>query len=367
MPFFTKKKNDGAVNTPPAPKYKPLDLPAFGEGEPDIPPLAPSWASSDSSGSSVASSVPSTPASSPAPWRRPFTPHRTPAARSQTPQEMPAPEWHVSQPEPEVSLYRKALTPSPEIFKPRPRRAASAHQPSPVQVMQGLVSSTPMPMSATQRPLKSILKQKPTVPRSAASTPAPTVRTKEIRLHWQLCPPASYRTARTLEVEFDLRKPVEDIVIRDFARLFPFKLSQSDVDQYLDRKVCEFPPLRKMDIHYSAFPQWKVTVKRDDGDVLRVRDVFKALYEDLQKRMTLQERSAAMPTQAKIDAVADAFIERCNASTRTVPWVEQKVGLRRVDLLTGDSFFMGLTRPEKDDQDFWVAHFGAGRRPGSPI
>lgn len=383
MPFFTKEKK-GAVDTPPAPKYKPLDLPAFVEGELEVPPLAPSWTSSGSSGSSVASSVPSTPASSPAPWRRPFTPYRAPAARCQSPMEMPTPGWHVSHPEPELSLYRKALTPSPEIFKPRPRRASSAYQPSPVQVMQSLVSPTPMPMPAASRPLKSILKQQSTfslpthaigagltvscviaVSRSPASTPAPTVRTNEIRLHWQLCPSSTYKTVRPLEVEFDLRKPVEDIVIRDFRLPYPFKVNQSDVDRYLDRNVCEYPPLRRMEIHYQAIPQWTVTVKRDDGDVLRVRDVFEALYQDLRKVMNRQDREATM--KGKVMPVNDAFVQRCSASTRTVPAVERKAGVRRVDLLTGDSFFMGLTRPEKDDQDFWFAHFGAVRRPGSPL
>ncbi|KAI0715660.1 hypothetical protein C8T65DRAFT_738519 [Cerioporus squamosus] len=355
MPFFTRKK-EGAVNTPPAPKYKPLDLPTFGDGELDVPPLAPSWASSGSSGSSVASSVPSTPASSPAPWRRPFTPHRAPAARSQTPQEMPTPAWHVAHPEPELSLYRKALTPSPEIFKPRPRRASSAHQPSPVQVMQGLVSPSPMPM---KQPLKSILK--PSVSRSAASTPAPTLRTSEIKLHWQLCPSSTHMTARPMEVEFDLRMPIEDIVIRDYGRRFHSRLGQSDVDRYLDRRVCDHPPLRKMVIHYQPFPGWEVTVKRKDGGVLQVRDVFEAIFEDLQKVVSRQERAKYMKDPK---AVSDAFIQRCEESTRTVFLAEQKAGLRRVDLLMGASLFMGLTRPE-NDQDFWIAHFGP-RRPSSP-
>ncbi|TFK90524.1 hypothetical protein K466DRAFT_574198 [Polyporus arcularius HHB13444] len=361
MPFFTRKK-EGAVNTPPAPKYKPLDLPTFGEGEIEVPPFAPSWASSDSSGSSVASSLPSTPASSPAPWRRPFTPHRAPAARSQTPQEMHAPAWHVAHhPEPEMSLYRKALTPSPEIFKPRPRRASSAHQPSPVQVMQGLVSPSPMPMPASKSgPLKGILKQ--TVPRSAASTPAPTLRTNEIRLHWQLCPSSTHRAVRPLEVEFDLRKPIEEIVIRDHRRQFHSKLPQSDVDRYLGREVCDHPPLRKMEIHYQAFPGWKVIVKRKDGGVLQVRDVFEAIFEDLQKLPSRQERAMYMKDPK---ATSDAFIRRCEESTRTVCLAEQKAGLRRVDLLAGESLFKGLTRPEKDGQDFWIAHFGA-RNPNSP-
>ena len=120
-----------------------------------------------------------------------------------------------------------------------------------------------------------------------------------------------------------------------------------------------------MEIHYQAIPQWTVIVKRDDGDVLRVRDVFEALYQDLRKVMNRQDREATM--KGKVMPVNDAFVQRCSASTRTVPAVERKAGVRRVDLLTGDSFFMGLTRPEKDDQDFWFAHFGAVRRPGSPL
>ena len=152
-------------STPQAPKHKPLPLPELGEGDElptspmsahAIPPsFAESWTSSDS-GSSVSSSNPTTPASSPAPWRRPITPYaKPPSVRAETPQyEIRSPAWHVMTTDLDKSLCRETFTPSPEIFKPRPRHASSTHHPTPVQMMQGLVSPTPMPPKLP----KSILK-----------------------------------------------------------------------------------------------------------------------------------------------------------------------------------------------------------------
>lgn len=158
-------KRIAGVSTPPAPKFKPLDLPTLGEGGvPTPPPLIEGWASSDSSGSSVSSSTPTTPSTSPTPWRRQHTPYssplasyRVPSVRSPTPQtEMRSEAWHVMTSQMEKTISRQTLTPSPEILKPRPRRASPLHEPSPVQVMQGLVSPSPRPIHG--KPIKSILK-----------------------------------------------------------------------------------------------------------------------------------------------------------------------------------------------------------------
>ncbi len=164
--MWKKLFSNGLDTTPQAPKHRPLPLPNLGEGGglpsspvplSAIPPgLAGSWASSDS-GSSSSSSSPTTPATSPAPWKRSMTPYtRPPSVRAETPQyEIRSPAWHVMTTDLDKSLCRQTFTPSPEIHKPRPRRASSSHHPTPVQVMQALVSPTPMP----PRNLKGILKQ----------------------------------------------------------------------------------------------------------------------------------------------------------------------------------------------------------------
>ena len=198
------------------------------------------------------------------------------------------------------------------------------------------------------------------MPRSVASTPAPPpIRPNEIKLHWQLCPFNTYRASgRHLRVEFDITKPVELVVIRDLAHGYPRKLPSAEVKSYLDRKVCEDPPLRQMTIHFDKFPQWPVVVTRADGGVIRVRDVFEAMYDNLRTTVNRQDREAYIPKD-KIKECSAAFIKRCRESTITVPEGERQGGMRRVDLLMGDSAFLGLTRPHKEDQDFWVAHFGA--------
>ncbi|KAM5539395.1 hypothetical protein V8D89_006847 [Ganoderma adspersum] len=358
--MWKKLFSNGLDSTPQAPKHRPLPLPNLGEGGSlpsspvpltAIPPaFAGTWASSDS-GSSTSSSSPTTPATSPAPWKRttPYT--RPPSVRAETPQyEIRSPAWHVMTTDLDKSLCRQTFTPSPEIHKPRPRRASSSHHPTPVQLMQALVSPTPAP----PRTLKGILKQ--TVARSAAPTPAPQgpgLRVHQARLHWQLCPYDTYKTERSLRVDFDLSKPLELLVIRD-VRSFG-KLSRQKTDDYLHRKVCESPPLTEMNIRYSKWAGLSVTVKRADGGPILVKDVFEALYNDLNLATTRQERKEYIPKPFMPKCEA-AYKSRCEASLRSV--AEYRDGMRRVDMLGGESHFLGLTRPTKEDQDFWVANFG---------
>ncbi|KAI1785529.1 hypothetical protein LXA43DRAFT_125134 [Ganoderma leucocontextum] len=360
--MWKKLFSNGLDSTPQAPKHRPLPLPNLGEGGvlpsspvplTAIPPsFAGSWASSDS-GSSASSSSPTTPTTSPAPWKRTMTPYmRPPSVRAETPQyEIRSPAWHVMTTDLDKSLCRQTFTPSPEIHKPRPRRASSSHHPTPVQVMQALVSPQPAP----PRALKSILKQ--TVARSAAPTPTPqgpAIRVHQARLHWQLCPYDTYRSERALRVEFDLSKPVELLVIRD-VRPHGGKLSRQKIDEYLHRKVCESAPLTEMNIRYPKFAGLAVTVRRPDGGPILVKDVFQALYDDLNEVTTRQERKEYIPIEFMPKCEA-AYKKRCQASLRSV--AEHHAGMRRVDMLGGESYFLGLTRPTKEDQDFWIANFG---------
>ncbi len=195
------------------------------------------------------------------------------------------------------------------------------------------------------------------VARSAASTPAPqgpAVRVHQTRLHWQLCPYDTYKSERTLRVEFDLSKPIELLVIRD-VRAFGGKLSRQKIDEYLHRKVCESSPLTEMNIRYPKWTGLSVTVRRADGGPILVKDVFQALHDDLNQATTRQERKEYIPKafMPKCDA---AYKARCEASLRSV--AEARGGMRRVDMLGGESHFLGLTRPTKEDQDFWIANFG---------
>lgn len=176
-------------------------------------------------------------------------------------------------------------------------------------------------------------------------------------MHWQLCPYNTYSAGRKLRIDFDVTKPVDLIDIRDLSRAaYPRRLSRGEVDNYLQRKVCEDPPLRQMTIHYEGFPQWTLVVNRDDGGELLVRDVFNAMYEDLRKIVNRMQRQAWIPV-GRIQEYSDAFVQRCAEDPTNV--AERKAGMRRVDLLLGNSTFLGLTRPQKDDDDYWIAHFGA--------
>lgn len=195
------------------------------------------------------------------------------------------------------------------------------------------------------------------VARSAAPTPAPqgpAIRIHQTRLHWQLCPYDTYKSERTLRVEFDLSKPLELLVIRD-VRPFGGKLSRHRVDEYLHRKVCESPPLTEMNIRYPKWVGLSVTVRRADGGPILVKDVFQALYDDLNKETTRQERKEYIP-KSFMPKCDTAYKARCDASFRSV--AEHERGMLRVDMLGGESHFLGLTRPTKEDQDFWVANFG---------
>lgn len=190
-------------------------------------------------------------------------------------------------------------------------------------------------------------------------------RKDEIRLHWQLCPYDTYKAGRPIRLEFDISKPVDLIVVRDCSRAGQ-KLARGEMKRYLDRRVCEDVELREMTIQYEKLPQWKVVITRSDGDVLRVRDVFEALYENLRTTVNRQDRSLYMPRDKVLfKACTDAFIKRCHDSTTSVSESERHAGIRRVDFLMGENAFLGLTRPQKDDQDCWIAHFGP-LPPASP-
>lgn len=182
-------------------------------------------------------------------------------------------------------------------------------------------------------------------------------RVNEVMLHWQLCPYDTHKIDRQLRVEFDVTKPIELIVIRDLKPHFPAKLSKSRVHDYLQRSVCEGPPLRQMTIRYQKFPKWSVNVARSDGGPIVVGDVFRAIFEDLQKVATRKDRQDYIPLDM-VDRCNQLFDRRCEGCTRNIATIERKQGLRRVDLLMGNTMFIGLTRPDQADQDFWIANFG---------
>ena len=119
--------------------------------------------------------------------------------------------------------------------------------------------------------------------------------------------------------------------------------------------MCEAPPLTEMNIRYPKFTGWSLTVRRPDGGPLLVRDVFQALSDDLYQVTTRQDRKEYIP-RGEMPRCEAAYKKRCEESVKSV--AEHRMGMRRVDLLQGDSHFIGLTRPTKDDQDFWIANFG---------
>ncbi|RPD68428.1 hypothetical protein L226DRAFT_343248 [Lentinus tigrinus ALCF2SS1-7] len=109
------------------------------------------------------------------------------------------------------------------------------------------------------------------------------------------------------------------------------------------------PPLHSMVIQYHAFPKWRIHVSRIDKDVVRVQDVFEALYEDLQR--TLGEDDMEASTESPVRG------KRSDRRQRFKHGVKIRAGMRRADLLAGNTWFLGLKRPE-GESGYWIAEFG---------
>ncbi|KAI0357587.1 hypothetical protein OH77DRAFT_1399168 [Trametes cingulata] len=369
------KKLVASLGTPKAPKHNTVPLPELDDAADAVPLLVPSWPSSASSSSGTPSPRTPSPRASPVVHRSPPKPS---GSRAGTPTDSYGTSRYSS-PDPALEKLRprRLSTPAPEIMKPTPRRAFVPPLP-PTTVMQVALPSAPVP----QKPLKGILKHpRPatTAPSSgSASPPAPVHVARPassasrrpsdstpVALHWQLLPPPHVpgwdpSVARPQKrLYFDVTKSPRSIVIRDYSELPP-KVSRYDAIQgYLEKEACSVP-LHKMTIRYEEIPGLEIRVSGKGGNPIRCKDVFEAIYEYFDRVMTPDQRSMYM-AQANLKRCEEAFRRRCQASERAVPLAEQRKGMRFVDLLEGNTMFLGLMRPTDDTSrldKYWVIKFG---------
>lgn len=93
---------------------------------------------------------------------------------------------------------------------------------------------------------------------------------------------------------------------------------------------------------------WPVPVRRDEG--IRCIDIFQAIYEKLQGRLTSEDRRRY--GEEYIRRCRPAFEQRCREDPG-LPEYNERQGMRRVDLLRGRTVFKGLKRSGAD----WVLFF----------
>ena len=180
-------------------------------------------------------------------------------------------------------------------------------------------------------------------------------------LHWQLLPPQPNQTHKLLV--FDLTRPASEISIRDVSVAPHRKLSPQSVSAYLDKPACsgEFEPLTEMRIRCDRFPDWEVTVRRPDGGAVTVRDVFDTLFIQLDVKASIDDKKKWVKRE-DLPRLVEVYIARCEASTLRIKEAERRRHHRRVDMLLGDHWFLGLRRPPQGDIDsHWVVEFG--KRP----
>ncbi|KAI0372322.1 hypothetical protein BV20DRAFT_940489 [Pilatotrama ljubarskyi] len=368
------KKLVASLGTPKAPKHTTVPLPELDDAGDATPPLVPSWPSSESSSSGTPSPRTPSPRASP-------IAHRAASKRTGSRAGTPTDVYGISRyssPDPAMEKLRprRLSTPAPEIMKPTPRRAFVPPLPS-TTVMQVALPPAPVP----QKPLKGILKHpRPatTAPSSSSASPPPLdhaarpassasrrpSNSSPLALHWQLLPPngpsldPSGRGPQK-RLFFDVTKSTKSIVIRDYSERPP-KVSRYDAIQaYLEKEACNVH-LRKMTIRYERIPGLEINVTGKGGNPIRCKDVFEAIYEYFDRVMTPEERSMYI-TLSNLKSCEAAFLRRCQTSERAVPLAEQRKGMRFVDLLEGNTLFLGLRRPPDDGgrlDKYWVIDFG---------
>lgn len=89
--------------------------------------------------------------------------------------------------------------------------------------------------------------------------------------------------------------------------------------------------------------RWKIVIKQSSG--ITCEDVFQAIYETYDVRLTDRDRADFDPKLLK--RCEAAFQRRC-ASVPRLSEREKRIGMKRVDLLNGRTFFHGLTKPDAD-------------------
>lgn len=100
-------------------------------------------------------------------------------------------------------------------------------------------------------------------------------------------------------------------------------------------------------------PHWDIVIKQSSG--ITCRDVFQAIHDSLNTRLTDSERELYV-TEQRLAGVQKAFDKRCRDAPELDEYVRRR-GMMRVDLLEGKRIFMGLCRLP-DNDDCWVLYLG---------
>ncbi|KAL7279824.1 hypothetical protein ACG7TL_006231 [Trametes sanguinea] len=367
------------IGTPRAPKKGTVPLPdAFDS----VPPLVPSGLSSASSDASSLSPTTPSPRSSPV-ARRAVS--KLSDGGYGSPKDAYKPS-RFSTPDPALDKPPRASrvsSPAPQcqVVRPKPRRAWVVPPSEPVTVMAVAIPPPPDasqvrkgilkgPRPATAAPPESHRSMSPLKPSRPKSTaPPPRISCSASPLHWLLSPPI--RSPRTLpggklvtkQVIFDATKPTSLITLRDLTDRSVIKGRAAE--DYLSRLACAVNPLKEMTLVCLNIPGFEIPVKGKDGDAIRCLDVFKAIYDTFDKIMSPADRERYVKAD-NMQRCCDAFLRRCQHSHRNVAEAEKRMGMRFVDLLEGNSYFLGLTIPPQGsalDRDGRVWYVTFGRHP----
>ncbi|KAH9891806.1 hypothetical protein C8Q73DRAFT_666812 [Cubamyces lactineus] len=389
--MFEKLLNSVGLNTPRAPRKRTVPLPEMADAPDAVPPLVPSWASSASTSSGSPSPTTPSPRSSPVACRVATGGSRTPSDTHSV--------SRFSSPDPALdkARHRRTSTSSaPQIVKPTPRRAFAV-PPLSTTVMHVEVPPLPaalasppvrpvIPTSDAQKPIKGILKQhRPATvapsqgyaspvasaapaaqsasrPPSSSPPRAPGVGT--CHLHWQLLPPPRVpsrlpngQPTRTMQLVFDITKPLSCIRIRDLSESPPRYKSTDAVRRDLKKEACSVP-LYNMTIQVWKYQALTIQVSGKGGKPICCEDILEAIFQFFDRVMTADDRCDYVK-EDRYEQFRQAFLQRCENSWRAVPSAEKAKGHRFVDLLEGQTYFWGLRLPPgQANPSYWVVDFG---------
>lgn len=193
-------------------------------------------------------------------------------------------------------------------------------------------------------------KLKPLKPVNVTRTPMK--QEPPLTVHWQLINFHQRRVAQFPPLRFDLASDFGDEKNMCFLDTYPHRRM---TDKDLVKPATD---VKSMAVACDDLPKWAdwyvyVHAPKDDPSASSVRciDVFKAIHETYNKRMTEGE-IARLSSKEKAQC-EKWFSKRCGQNAGLEEY-NRKKGMRRVDLLQGQTFFDGLRFDEK--RSLWVMH-----------
>jgi len=242
----------------------------------------------------------------------------------------------------ERTEYHAGVNASGSSAKPQRIRLPSLHAGDPVK--------TRAPVSAA-----SSWQSQPTIPAREDRRPkvvveAAPLKAEAIALSWPLVEYAEGKRTRYPPIFFDVRcNPNADewnIRARRQHRGCNTPLTQAEREMPASTH-CTITDM----LIYFVSPYligWPVPVKRNQG--IRCIDIFQAIYEKLQGRLTSEDHRRY--GEEYIRRCRPAFEQRCREDPG-LPGYNERQGMRRVDLLRGKTIFKGLRQSGAD----WVLYF----------